>query len=250
MSANDIRTADTGMREVSTDLPSLDTRTPRTRIGLDDPYLLTDPIARELFAVVPWRRFAVIGDSTAAGTGDPSPGHENVSWADRLARWFLAAHPATDYLNTGRVGATIPEVRAEQLGVLRAFRPDLVHITCGGNDLMRRDGDVEAVERDLDELCADIAATGARLSMFTLADAFTGPLRPLRPRFAGFAESVRRVAARHDAILTEFWQHPARLRADWLSADSIHLTMAGQAVVAAELAKSFARHADSRHGGE
>lgn len=250
MSANDIRSVDTDIRRVRDDNRGADTLTPRTRIGLDDPYLLTDPTARELFAVVPWRRFAVIGDSTAAGTGDPSPGHENVSWADRLARWFRSAHPDTEYLNTGQLGATIPEVRAEQLGALRAFGPDLVHITCGGNDLMRRDGDVGAVERDLDALCAEAAATGARLSMFTLADAFTGPLRPLRPRFAGFAESVRRVAARHDAILTEFWQHPARLRQDWLSADSIHLTMAGQAVVAAELAKSFARHADSRHGGE
>ncbi|WP_307188374.1 SGNH/GDSL hydrolase family protein [Nocardia acidivorans] len=223
---------------------------PRTHIGLDDPYLLSDATARELLAVTPWRRFAVVGDSTAAGTGDSSPGYERLPWPDRLARWLRAAHPDTDYLNTGRMGATIPEVRAEQLAALGDFRPDLVHVTCGGNDLMRRDADIVAVERDLDALCERVAATGARLSMFTLADAFTGPLLPLRPRFAAFAESVRRVAARHDAILTEFWSHPARLRQDWLSADHIHLTMAGQAVVAAELAKSLARHADSRHGGE
>ncbi|MRH90146.1 SGNH/GDSL hydrolase family protein [Nocardia sp. SYP-A9097] len=239
MSANDIHTGDT-----------LAPDSPRTHIGLDDPYLLSDATARELLAVTPWRRFAVIGDSTAAATGDPSPGYETISWADRLARWFLAAHPGTDYLNTGRMGATIPEVRAGQLAALHDFHPDLVHITCGGNDLIRRDGDLIAVEKDLDALCDSVAATGARLSMFTLADAFTGPLRPLRPRFAGFADSVRRVAARHDAILTEFWAHPARLREDWLSADHIHLTMAGQAVVAAELAKSFARHADSGHGGQ
>ncbi|WP_330180907.1 hypothetical protein OHB26_31605 [Nocardia sp. NBC_01503] len=34
------------------------------------------------------------------------------------------------------------------------------------------------------------------------------------------------------------------------AATTAHPTRAGQAVVAAELAKSFARHADSRHGGQ
>lgn len=221
-----------------------------TALDPSNPYLLTDDTARELFAVVPWRRLAVIGDSTAAGTGDPYPGYETVSWADRLGRWLRAAHPESDYLNTGRMGVTIAEVRAEQLAPLHDFHPDLVIVTCGGNDLFRREADGGTVERDLDELCAIVAETGARLALFTLADAFSGPLTPLRPRFAAFAESVRRVAAHHDAILTEFWGHPARLRPDWLSADHIHLTMAGQAVVAAELAKSLTRHADSFPGGE
>ncbi|MFE3187917.1 SGNH/GDSL hydrolase family protein [Nocardia sp. NPDC059240] len=212
------------------------------RIESTDPFTLSDAAATALLRDVPWRRFAVIGDSTAAGTGDPWPGYENVPWADRLARWLLAAHPRTDYLNTGVEGAVLAEVIGGQLPALQAFRPDLVHITCGGNDLFLRDATLAEVETALDDLCTRVAATGARLSLFTLADAFTGRMAPLRPRFAGFAESVRRVAHRHDAVLTEFWDHPARLRADWLSADRIHVTMAGHAVVAAELAKNFARH--------
>ncbi|MBL1073766.1 SGNH/GDSL hydrolase family protein [Nocardia sp. 2] len=215
---------------------------PRTEAN--DPLVLSDAAARALLRETPWRRFAVIGDSTAAGTGDPAPGYETLPWADRLGRWLRDAHPESAYLNTGRMGATIPEVGAEQLDRLYAFRPDLVHVTCGGNDLFLRNAELAEVEHDLDELCASATSTGARLSMFTLADAFTGRMTPLRPRFAAFADIVRRVAARHDAILTEFWEHPARLRADWLSADLIHLTMAGHAVVAAELAKSYARHAD------
>ncbi|MTE14230.1 SGNH/GDSL hydrolase family protein [Nocardia aurantiaca] len=207
-----------------------------------DPFTLSDPAAAAILSEVPFRRFAVIGDSTAEGTGDPWPGYETVPWADRLARWLLAAHPRTDYLNTGKRGALIADVHALQLPALDAFRPDLVHISCGGNDLFLREANLTDVEAALDDLCARVAATGARLSLFTLADSFTGRMAPVRPLFAGFAEAVRRVAQRHDALLTEFWDHPARLRPNWLSADLIHLTMAGHAVVAAEIAKNLARH--------
>ncbi|MGV9666597.1 SGNH/GDSL hydrolase family protein [Nocardia niigatensis] len=212
------------------------------RTEATDPFTLSESAAAATLQAVPFRRFAVIGDSTAAGTGDPWPGYDTTPWADRLARWLLAAHPRTDYLNTGVMGAVIAEVTAQQLPTLEAFHPDLVHITCGGNDLFLREARLPDVEAALDDLCARVAATGARLSMFTLADSFTGRMAPLRPLFAGFADAVRRVAHRHDAVLTEFWDHPARLRPDWLSADLIHLTMAGHAVVAAEIAKNLAHH--------
>lgn len=211
----------------------------------DDPMVLEDTAAAALLVYAPWRRFAVIGDSTAAGTGDSWPGYRDLPWADRVARALTAAHPGTAYLNTGKVGALIAEVRAEQLTALREFAPDLVHVSCGGNDLFRRDADLASVERELDELCELAAATGARLSMFTLADALRGKFLPLRPLFEGFAQVVRRVAVRHDAILTEFWAHPAAQRTDWLSADQIHLTMAGHAVVATEITENLARHANS-----
>ncbi|WP_067538622.1 SGNH/GDSL hydrolase family protein [Nocardia crassostreae] len=210
------------------------------RTEANDPLCLSDSEGAALLAGAPWRRFAIIGGSTAAGIGDPVPGYETIPWGHRLARWLTAAHPDAVYHNTGRMGATIPEVAAEQFAPLVDFQPDLVHVTCGGNDLFRKNADLALVERDLDELCAAVAATGARLSLFTLADASTGPLLPLRPLFEAFTGSVRRVAARHDAILTEFWYHPARLRPDWLRADRIHLTMAGQAAVAAEMAKTYA----------
>ncbi|MFI1916428.1 SGNH/GDSL hydrolase family protein [Nocardia sp. NPDC020380] len=213
------------------------------RTEANDPFTLADSAAHAMLRAVPWRRFAVIGDSTAAGTGDPWPGYATVPWADRIARWLIGSHPRADYLNTGRNGAVIADVRERQLTDLLAFHPDLVHISCGGNDLFLHGTDLATVEAELDALCDAVAATGAQLSLFTLADSFTGQMAPLRPLFADFNEAVRRVARRHDAILTEFWDHPARLRADWLSADLIHLTMAGHAVVAAEVAKTLARHA-------
>lgn len=62
------------------------------------------------------------------------------------------------------------------------------------NDLFLRNARLPEVEAALDELWTRVAAaTGARLSLFTLADSFTGRTAPLRPLFAGFADAVRRV---------------------------------------------------------
>lgn len=215
------------------------TITTTTLTEADDPMVLRT--AREDLTFLPWRRLAVVGDSIAAGIGDQWPGYADRSWADRVADDLRAAHPDLAYLNTGVVGATIGDVRADQLRTALDFGPDLVHLCCGGNDLFLNGADLRSVEDDLDELCTDLTADGARLSMFTLADAFTGPFLPLRPQFSAFADIVRRVAAAHDAILTEFWAHPARLRDSWLSADHIHLTRAGHAVVAGEVTASLVR---------
>ncbi|MCK8614669.1 SGNH/GDSL hydrolase family protein [Gordonia sp. C13] len=206
----------------------------------NDPMLLSEAAARELLRGAPWQRFAVLGDSVAAGTGDPWPGYADVPWADRLAATMTAVRPDLVYLNTGVYGATIDQVRREQLSTILDFQPDLVHVSCGGNDLFYG-SDLTDIERDLDSLCAVLAGSGAQLSLFTLANAFTDRLRRFQPSFAAYADIVRRVAANHDAILTEFWDHPARLRTNWLSADHIHLTKAGHAVVTTEVTRSLGR---------
>ncbi|MEO9326429.1 SGNH/GDSL hydrolase family protein [Gordonia aurantiaca] len=213
----------------------------------DDPMLLTSDEARAHLTGLPWRRFVVMGDSVAAGTGDPWPGYEDVPWADRLAATMSEVRPDLAYLNTGAFGATIDQVRREQLSTVLDFEPDLIHLSAGANDLLSG-ADLDDVEHDLDTLCAVLAASGAQLSMFTLADAFTDRLVRFRPTFAAYADIVRRVAAHHGAILTEFWAHPARLRDNWLSADRIHLTKAGHAVVASEMTRSLSRALRDRPG--
>ncbi|MCW4353982.1 SGNH/GDSL hydrolase family protein [Hoyosella sp. YIM 151337] len=223
------------MTDVSTTHHPIDTTESTDRM------VLSAEKAAHVLAATPWRRFAVVGDSIAEGNGDTRDGYADLGWADRLAGWLRAAHPDVTYLNTGRTNATIEQVRDNQLPKIQAFHPDLVHVSCGSNDLWLAGADLDTIEHRLDTLLTEVRADGAQLSLFTLADAFTGRLAPLRDQFAAFNDLVRTLAARHDAILVDLWEHPARLRPDWLSADRVHLTTAGHAVVATELAKAYGR---------
>ncbi|WP_405180179.1 SGNH/GDSL hydrolase family protein [Nocardia sp. NBC_01377] len=157
------------------------------RTEADDPMLVPADAARELLDGAPWRRFAVIGDSVALGVGDPSPGYLTSGWSDRVAAVLRSVNPELAYLNTGRVGATIGEVIAEQLGPALDFRPDLIHVTCGGNDLFARGGP-EEIRKDLDALFAALSRSGAQIFTFILADVWEtermAPMRPLRDRMA------------------------------------------------------------------
>ncbi|MBW0271098.1 GDSL family lipase [Nocardia sp. MH4] len=210
----------------------------------DDPLLLRPDEAVELLRAAPWQRFAVLGDSIAAGTGDPSPGYAARGWADRVAATLATVNPALVYRNTGRIGATSTQVRQHQLPEILEFAPDLVHISCGGNDLFEAGGDPERLRNNLSAMFAALAATGAQLSVFTVADVWAiermAPMRPMRPRMAEMNEVVRAVAADFDAVLTEFWEHPVRTRPSLMSADLIHFTTSGHAVVATEVVRALA----------
>ncbi|MFI2473266.1 SGNH/GDSL hydrolase family protein [Nocardia xishanensis] len=209
----------------------------------DDPMLLAPDAARELLADAPWRRFAVLGDSIARGVGDPSPGYETTGWADRLAALLTSVRPGLAYLNTGRVGATTAQVRDEQLQQVLEFEPDLVHVSCGGNDLFLPGADVDQVRANLDELFAAVSRGGAQVMTFTVADVWQAehmaPMRPMRERMAVLNDIVRDLAHRYDAVLVDFWDHPLRLRPQVMSADLLHFTTSGHAVVATEMVRAL-----------
>lgn len=210
----------------------------------DDPLVLPQGQIIALLTGAPWRRFAVLGDSIAAGTGDPSPGYAPTGWADRVAANLTSVNPDLAYRNTGRIGATSQQVIDHQLAEILEFAPDLVHISCGGNDLFTAGGDVDRLHENLSMILTALAATGAQLSIFTMADVWTvermAPMRAMRPRMIALNEVLRAVAAEFDAVLTDLWGHPLRSRPGLMSADLIHFTTSGHAVLASEVVQSLA----------
>ncbi|MDI5975410.1 SGNH/GDSL hydrolase family protein [Amycolatopsis magusensis] len=203
-----------------------------------DPFCLTAGKAAQMLAQAPWRRFAVVGDSLAAGTGDPTPGYAPLPWGDRVA---AALPPDPAYQNTGTIGATTGRTLANQVDGLLAFEPDLVHIACGANDLWRPEPDFGIVEGNLRRLFTIAASTGAQLTTFTLGRAF------IVPRFPDFPDRVRMlnkltlaIAAEHDAVVIDMWDHPVNDRPGLISADGIHFAGVGQAVLAAEVVRALA----------
>ncbi|TQM31067.1 SGNH/GDSL hydrolase family protein [Nocardia bhagyanarayanae] len=211
-----------------------------------DPYCLSALESAALLFDAPWRRFGVIGDSLSAGTGDPRSGYASLSWADRVADALRRVAPDLAYLNTAVDGATT-EQAFDQLDRMIDFAPDLLHLPCGANDIVRRTPDYALIEGRLRELYRRAAATGAQLTTFTLGRAYRVPV------FADWTDRVRtvnaitrRVAAEYRAVVVDMWDHPVNDRADLLSADRIHFATNGQAVLAAETVKQLAHRLGQR----
>jgi lysophospholipase L1-like esterase len=220
----------------------------------NDPYGLGPGETEALLAAAPWRRLVVMGDSIAAGLGDPVAGYLDASWADRLA----AGLPAGDgnrtgngigpaYLNLGTIGARAAEVRDAQLGPALAFGPDLAVVTAGANDALRRSFAPAAVEAELERIVGALTQAGALVVTFSCFDLGRTSLPP-EDRRAGLSDRLRThgalteaVARRHGGVHVPFLGHPA-LGDDLFSADRLHLNRRGHAIVAAEIVRALARH--------
>jgi lysophospholipase L1-like esterase len=207
-----------------------------------DPDCLADDVAVEMLRNAPWRRIALVGDSTAHGAGDASPGYRTIYWAPRVLSVLRAAVGDVEFLNVGRINATSRQVADEQLDAALAFEPDMLYVACGGNDLWVDQPDYDAAEANLERIFGAGRKIGAQLATMTIADAVpegVPELLPFRDRLDRINKVIRKVADRHDAILVDLWWHPVGHRKNVMSADNIHFNISGHAVVAAEVIKAL-----------
>ncbi|KQY32150.1 MULTISPECIES: SGNH/GDSL hydrolase family protein [Nocardia] len=208
-----------------------------------DPDCIDDASAAAMLDGAPWRRLAVIGDSTAIGLGAPYRGYRRLTSFARMADTLAMAVGPINYMNLGTPWATSRQVVEEQKDLMVAFKPDLVMISCGGNDLMAETPDYAAIAANLTELFEAGKSIGAQTMTMTLADAFPdAAMVRFRSSLARLNELVRGIAAEHDAILIDLWHHSVGHRPDVMSNDRIHFNMSGHAVLAAEAVKALAAH--------
>jgi lysophospholipase L1-like esterase len=218
-----------------------------TATEMTDPYCLGPGEADGLLGDAPWRRLLVMGDSVAAGLGDPVPGYEDRSWADRLAAILAPAGTPTAYLNLGHIGARAAEIRAAQLTRALAFGPDLAVVAAGGNDALRRSFSPAAVEAELTRIISPLHARGALVVTLGCLDVsrtdFLPPERRagLRERLDELGLLTERVTRRHGGVHVDLLQHPAQVD-DLFSADRLHPDRRGHAIIATEVIRSLARH--------
>ncbi|WP_067806928.1 SGNH/GDSL hydrolase family protein [Nocardia beijingensis] len=206
-----------------------------------DPFCLNQADAVALLAEAPWERYAVVGDSLSAGTGDPTPGYRDQGWPDRVAGVLRSVRPDLDYLNVSENGATTAQTLEKQAARMLEFSPDLLHLPCGANDIVRRRPDFGEIERTLRQMYDLAKGTGALLTTFTLGRAYVVPVfSDWTERVAAVNEIVRGLASEYDAIVVDMWDHPVNDRDNLLSADRIHFSTSGQAVMAAEVVKKLA----------
>jgi len=139
-------------------------------------------------------RFAVLGDSTAAGLGASSP---RAAYPTLLAERFAAEGYRVELLALGVSGARINDALNKQLPRAVDFDPCLVFVGIGANDAIHVTP-LSEVRRDMRELIRRLKQTGAAVVVAGAPDmraaAWQEPLRSL----AGWRG--RRVAAAVRAV--------------------------------------------------
>ncbi|WP_323792278.1 SGNH/GDSL hydrolase family protein [Nocardioides sp.] len=187
---------------------------------------------------MPYRRFVALGDSFTEGLGDPDPARPNGvrGWADRVAEVLARDTPDFGYANFAIRGRKLRGVLDEQLEPALALEPDLVTIYIGANDILRPSVDLDTLAEQYDAALARLAATGARLLVWTAFDpGGSATYKLLRGRFALYNELVRESADRHGATIVDFWR--LREYRDWRlwDEDRMHMGPAGHQRMAIEV---------------
>jgi len=186
-----------------------------------------------------FRRYVALGDSFTEGVGDPDPTRPNGlrGWADRVAE-VLAQRSDGDlgYANLAIRGRKLHAIIREQLDAAVALEPDLVTIYAGANDILRPRVDLDALAADYDRALERLAATGARVLVWTAFDPGGSAIyRAVRGRFALYNELVRESADRHGATVVDFWR--LREYRDWRywDEDRMHMGPVGHQRMAIEV---------------
>ncbi len=170
----------------------------------------------------PLREIHVLGDSVSAGMGE----REAVVWPVQLAELLKREGRSIPVVSHAQMGATVQSARKQALGLPET--PCLVLVAIGGNDLLGPTTDAEFAER-LNALLSEICRPDRAVLMLEL------PLPPLRNEYGAIQ---RRLSRKYGVPLI-----PKRVMAGVLTGpdstlDSIHLTTAGHARMAAAM-KSY-----------
>ncbi len=178
-------------------------------------------------------RVAVLGDSSVTAPGVGGPHEIWVSLVcERLAEnWHVQ-------LESFAVGGSMAhDVIAEQAQAAIAFRPDVIFVSVGANDVIKG-VPARAFEANLDRLIAALVDTGAMVVqsgvgiMGTIPRLYP-PLSNLISRRARRFDSIHwKVAERHGTFVVDQWSDDARVwnsdRSLWAE-DFFHVSAAGHA---------------------
>ncbi|MCU6481827.1 SGNH/GDSL hydrolase family protein [Arthrobacter sp. A2-55] len=184
------------------------------------------------------RRYVALGDSFTEGVGDTSRHLPNGvrGWADRVAEGLARHEPGWEYANLAIRSKRLRHIIAEQLGPAVAMEPTLVTLYAGGNDIMDVGTRVPDILADYEFLVGRLAATGARLVLFTGYDVeVSAVLSPLRRKNHQYNDGVRQIAARHGADVVDYAEFGAYRDPRMWCVDRLHMSKAGHKYLAARV---------------
>lgn len=193
------------------------------------------PSHKEPAPTIRWESYVAIGDSFSEGLWDISPTNPDQcrGWADLLAmtmsnRRTAAGQTPLRYANLAIRGKLLRPIVEEQLPTALEMKPDLISIIGGGNDILRPNGDVDAIAERLDVAVATARATGADVLLNTGTDfAGHGSMALTRSRIALYNAHIFSIAQRHGAYVMDMWGNKVVSDTRFWADDRIHLTTDG-----------------------
>lgn len=187
-------------------------------------------------------RFVAVGDSFTEGVGDWDDRYPNGvrGWADRVAKQLSKGDPDTEYANLALRSRTLDDVVRDQVDRAVALEPTLVSFFAGGNDLLQLRSDLGDLLDRYEAAVARLAASGARVLLFTSYDLRLSPLlEPLRLRNNQFNRRIRQVALDHDALLVDHWAMRAYAHPRMWEPDRLHMSRHGHRYLAAAVLRAL-----------
>ena len=179
------------------------------------------------------RSYVALGDSFTEGLDDPTAvGGGYRGWADRFAEHLASVQPGLCYANLAVRGKTLGQIAEEQVPQAIAFRPDLVSLAAGGNDMLRPGADPDALAESFDEVIRTLLQAGCPVLMFTGFDPRFPVLRLIRGKVAAFNMHLRAIADRHQCQVVDLWSMSVLRDPRAWSADRLHMTSEGHRRVA------------------
>jgi lysophospholipase L1-like esterase len=160
-----------------------------------------------------FHRFAALGDSLSAG----AEGDTSVPWPEHAARALSSGDGELAYRNFAAAGATSTDVAIWQLQQAMEFRPDLISVICGANDvLLSVRPDPEVFTAVFDGIVDSLRRRLPRALIVTATYPRIDSLLPVRERTSARIESgmdainaaIREIAVRRDLVCLEWAGHP------------------------------------------
>ncbi|MFC3994442.1 SGNH/GDSL hydrolase family protein [Nocardiopsis sediminis] len=184
------------------------------------------------------RSYVAIGDSLTEGLDDRRPGGGYRGFADRLAEHLGTCTPGLRYANLAVRGRRMRHIFGEQLDRTLAFRPDLVTVHAGGNDVLRPNTDLDALAAEFEAGVRRLRDAGIRVVILSGHDTGWIPvLRAYRGRIAVFSMHLRAIADRTSSDIVDLWSMTALNDPRSWSADRLHFNADGHRIVAARIAE-------------
>lgn len=184
------------------------------------------------------RVFVALGDSFTEGVGDRDERLPNGvrGWADRVAEKLAKAEPGWEYANLAIRSKRLRHVISEQSEAALAMNPALITLYAGGNDILDIGTDMAALMDEYENLVAQLAGSGATVVLFTGFDVkVSAVLELLKKRNTVYNQRVREIAAKHGAILVDYWCLDAFHDRRMWDTDRLHMSKAGHKYLAGQV---------------